>query len=383
MSRRIGVVTVGRSDYGLLRPLLKRLAGDPVFELALIVAAAHWVGRYGDTVGEIRADGFTPAARVDCTLASDAPGSIARSMGLATLGFAQVYEDLRPDLVVVLGDRYEAHAAATAAVPLLLPVAHIAGGTITRGAIDDALRHSMSKLSHLHFPETVEQGERLVRLGEAKWRIRVTGSLSIDNAQQVERIDLEAFNRCFGVDLHEPPLLITYHPVTRQPQDTARHADALIEALSSQPWPTLFTYPNSDTAGSQVIERIDAYVRANPGRAFAVPHLGTMGYFSAMGFARAMVGNSSSGIIEAASFGLPVVNIGRRQEGRTAPGNVLHCAEDSRSIRTAILQAGSEEFRTFAAAVENPYGEGRAAERMAETLREIPLDERLIVKEAF
>ncbi len=383
VARRIAVVTVGRSDYGLLRPLLRRLSACPDVHLDLIVAAAHWVGRYGDTAQEIAADGFTPAARVDCTLAADTPASIARSMGLATLGFAQAYEQLSPDLLVVLGDRYEAHAAVTAATPMLIPVAHIAGGAVTRGAIDDALRHSMSKLSHLHFPETAAQGERLARLGEETWRVTVAGSLSIDNVLAVSRMDMGAFNTRFGVDLDAPPLLVTYHPATRRFEDAAERADALLEALDDQPQPTLFTYPNSDTAGSQIIKRIDAFVQARPGRSWVVPHLGTEGYFSAMGFAAAMVGNSSSGIIEAASFGLPVVDIGRRQEGRDAPANVIRCGEDTAAIRAAIKQAVSPAFRTVAAAVRNPYGDGDAANRIAEVVTQVPLDERLIVKATF
>lgn len=381
--RRIAVVTVGRSDYGLLRPLLRRLSGRPDVRLDLIVAAAHWVGRYGDTAREIESDGFTAAARVDCTLAADTPASIARSMGLAALGFAQAYEQLSPHLTVVLGDRYEAHAAVTAAVPMLIPVAHIAGGAVTRGAIDDALRHSMSKLSHLHFPETAAQGERLGRLGEEAWRITVAGSLSVDNVLVVPRMDMAAFNARFGVALNAPPLLVTYHPATRQFHDVAKHADALLEALDGQPHPVLFTYPNSDTAGSQIIERIDAFVRAKPGRAWAVPHLGTAGYFSAMGFAAAMVGNSSSGVIEAASFGLPVVDIGHRQEGRDAPANVIRCGEGAEAIRAAVAQAGSSAFRAVAAAVRNPYGDGRAAERIADVLTAVPLDNRLLVKASF
>jgi len=381
--RRIAVVTVGRSDYGLLRPLLRQLSISPDCQLDLIVAAAHWVSRYGDTVREIEADGFAIATRVDCTLAADTPASIARSMGLAVLGFAQAYEQLSPDLIVVLGDRYEAHAAVTAAVPMLIPVAHIAGGAVTRGAIDDALRHSMSKLSHLHFPETAAQGERLGRLGEEVWRITAAGSLSIDNVLATPRMGIDSFNARFAISLPARPLLVTYHPATRHFQETGERADALLAALDGQPHPILFTYPNSDTAGSRIIERVDAFVRARPGQAWAVPHLGTEGYFSAMGFAVAMVGNSSSGIIEAASFGLPVVNIGRRQEGRDAPANVLHCGEDAAAIRAAVEEACSPTFRASAAAIRNPYGDGHAAERIAEVLTTIQFDEKLLVKAAF
>jgi len=383
MTRRIAVVSVARSDYGLYRPLLRALAAEPALEPALIVAAAHLTRRFGDTLAEIAADGFEVRARVDCTLAADDPASIARAMGLATFGFASAYETLRPDLLVVLGDRTEMHAAVTAAVPMLIPVAHIAGGAVTRGAIDDGLRHSMTKLSHLHFPETAEQGARIRRLGEADWRIRVTGSLSIDNAKRESLLDLAAFNACFGLGLEEAPVLVTFHPETRDAGRTGAHADALLAALAALPRPLLFTAPNADPAGLEIIGRIEAFVRARPGRAFAVPHLGTRGYLSAMALARLMAGNSSSGIIEAASFGLPVVDVGRRQEGRTAPANVLHCGHGTDEIAAALARADSAAFRAAARAVVNPYGDGAAAPRMVETLRSVDLGERLLVKEAF
>ncbi|HZT52547.1 MAG TPA: UDP-N-acetylglucosamine 2-epimerase [Stellaceae bacterium] len=381
--RRIAVVTVARSDYGIYRPLLRAIAADPELELALIVGAAHLTRTFGETLGEIEADGLAPVARVDCTLAGDSPGSVARSMALATLGFAAAYESLRPHLLVVLGDRYEMHAAAVAAVPFLLPTAHIAGGAVTRGAFDDGLRHSISKLSHLHFPETSQQGERLARLGEEPWRIHVSGSLSIDNLKAIRPLSLAELNSRFGLALTVRPLLVTFHPVTREYRSTAQYADDLMAALADQALPILFTYPNADTAGTQIIERIERFVRANPERAVAVPNLGTEGYFGAMANAAAMVGNSSSGIIEAASFALPVVNIGRRQEGRPAPRNVITCGHAAREIRDAIARALDPRFRAGLAGLVNPYGDGNAAPRIHAVLRTVPLDERLINKAAF
>jgi len=383
MSRRIAVVSVARSDYGLYRPLLRALAAESALEPLLIVGAAHLTRQSGDTLAEIAADGFTPAARVECTLAGDGPASTARAMGLATLNFATAYESLRPDLLVVLGDRYDMHAAVVAAVPMLIPVAHIAGGAITRGAIDDGLRHSMTKLSHLHFPETAAQGARLRRLGEAGWRVHVTGSLSVDNLAQLPLLDLAAFNRRFGTALAGAPVLVTFHPETRDPAGTAAHTEALLAALDRLPHPLLFTWPNADPAGQQIIECLEAFVHARPGRAWAVPHLGTQGYFSAMALARLMAGNSSSGVIEAASFGLPVVNVGRRQEGRFAPANVLHCGYGPDGIAAALARADSAAFRAEARTVVNPYGDGRAAPRMVEVLKTVELGETLLVKESF
>lgn len=382
-SRRIAVVSVARSDYGIYRPLLHAIADDPALELALVVAASHLTRQFGDTLGEILADGFEPAARVECAPASDSPGSVARAMGMATQGFASALEALRPDLLVVLGDRYDMHAAACAAVPLLIPLVHIAGGAVTRGAIDDAFRHSMTKFAHLHFCETAEQGARIGRMGEAAWRIHVTGSLAIDNLREVALYDLPAFNARFGTGLEAPPVLITVHPVTREPEGAAGRIDALLRALDGVPGPLLFTYPNADPAGRLIIDRIDAFAGARPGRAFVVPHLGTRGYFSAMALARCMVGNSSSGVMEAASFGLPVVDIGRRQEGRLAPDNVVRCGDRREEVEAALTRALSDGFRAAARQVVNPYGDGQAAPRMVRVLKSVALDRSLLVKENF
>ncbi|OAN49247.1 hypothetical protein A6A04_03790 [Paramagnetospirillum marisnigri] len=383
MSRHIAVVSVARSDYGIYRPLLRAITADPALELSLIVAATHLTHQFGDTLSEIIADGFTPAARVDCTLASDNPASIARSMGLATMNFATAYESLKPDLLVVLGDRYEMHAAACAAVPMLIPMAHIAGGAITRGAIDDSLRHSMTKLCHLHFPETAPQGQRLLDMGEAAWRVHVAGSLALDNVKQVKLLDMASFNARFGTAIETPPILVTFHPVTRDAERTADYAKALMDALETAPEPILFTYPNADTAGHVIIDLIEAFIADHPGHAFAVPHLGTQGYFSAMALAHSMVGNSSSGMTEAASFGLPVVNIGRRQEGRLAPPNVINCGHGRDEILAALSKTRIHEFRDTAQGVVNPYGDGKTAPRIVNVLRNVDLSENILMKEMF
>lgn len=383
MTRRVALVSVGRSDYGLYRPLLKALRADPRLEPQLFAGAAHLVARFGEGLAEIEADGLAPVFLADCTLAADRPGSLLRTMALATLEFGRLYESQRPDLVVVLGDRYETHAAAVASVPLQLPLAHIGGGAVTRGAFDDGLRHAISKLAHLHFPETEAQAERLRRMGEAAWRVHTVGSLSLDAIAAVAPLGLEAFNRRFGTALPGPPLLVTYHPGTREWEQTADKVEELLAALDGQPHPLLFTAPNADTLGSVVAGRIRAFVAARPGRAFLVPSLGSEGYYSALAFALALVGNSSSGIIEAASFRLPVVDLGRRQEGREAPANVLHCAEERGAIAAALAEAVSPAFRAGLEGLVNPYGSGGAAARIAEVLATVPLDERLLFKEAF
>lgn len=381
--RRIAVVTVARSDYGIYRPLLRRIEREPDLDLALIVAGMHLAPEFGTTVEEIRADGFPIAATVDMTLAADAPGSIARSMGLGLVGFAQAYEQIRPDVIVVLGDRFEMHAAATAAVPFLIPLAHIAGGALSRGAIDDGLRHSITKLSHIHLVETEPYRQRVIQMGEAPWRVHLAGALNLDNQRDMEVLSLDELNRRFGValDAASPPLLVTFHPVTRQYRDTRRHMESVLGALETSGRSIVITHPSADTGGRIIIEMIEDYVRTHPG-AYSVPHLGTLAYFSLMRHAAAMVGNSSSGIIEAASFKLPVVDIGTRQQGRLAAANVIHCPCERDAVAAAIARATGPAFRKELESLVNPYGDGNAAERMIEVLRTLDLvDPRLIHKE--
>lgn len=383
MTRRVGVVSVARSDYGIYRPLLRRLADAADFDLALIAAGMHLMPEFGSTVEEIRTDGFTPAAEVGLDLRGDTPLAIARAMGAGTARFAEAYERLGLDLLFVLGDRYEMHAAAAAAVPFLLPLAHIAGGSLTRGTIDDSLRHSITKLSSLHFVETETHAARVRQMGEESWRVHLTGALNLDNIAELPVLPLAEMNRRFGLDLDvaEPPLLVTFHPVTRDFAATRRHAEDLLAALAGAGQPAVFTYPNADTGGRVIIDLIDAFVRENP-RARAVPNLGVAGYFSLMRHARAMVGNSSSGLIEAASFRLPVVNVGERQDGRLAPANVIHvpCAKDA--ILAGIRRATSTAFRDSIARLVSPYGDGRAAERIMAALRATDFaDPRLIRKD--
>ena len=291
--RRIAVVSVARSDYGIYRPLLRAITGDPSLELQLIVGASHLTDRFGDTLAEIEADQFAIAARVECTSTSDTAADIAQCMARATSGFAAAYDSLAPDLLVALGDRYEMHAAVVAAVPFLLPVAHIAGGAITQGAIDDGLRHSISKLSHLHFPETADQADCLRRLGEEDSRIHVAGSLSIDNVRTVKTMNRGELERRIGLSITNTPLLLaSYHPVTRDYKNTESQLNELIAALAETECAILFTYPNADSGSRLIIERIEAFAQLRPGRVAVVPNLGTEAYFGAMTAAAAMIGNS-------------------------------------------------------------------------------------------
>ena len=377
--RRIGVVTVGRSDYGLYRPILERIMGEPTLQLQLIVAGMHLAPEWGLTVRMIEQEGWPIAERVDCQLTSDRPEGIAVSMGMGTAGFARAYVRLRPDLLMVLGDRFEMHAAAVAAVPFTIPLAHIHGGEITEGATDNAWRHSLTKLSHLHFVSTDEARRRVEQMGEESWRVIISGAPSLDNLKTMRRLEQAELEAQLGVRLDPPPLLVTYHPVTLEYAQAEWQVGELLGALTAYGRPVIFTQSNADTNGHVIQRAIKAYVQHQP-RSRLVENLGTQAYFSLMVHAAAMVGNSSSGIIEAPSLGLPVVNIGTRQQGRLRAENVIDVGYRREEILRGLEEALRPPFRQQLQGRPNPYGDGHASEMIVSRLREVVLDDRLLRK---
>jgi len=377
--RRIGVVTVGRSDWGIYLPVLRAMQASAALEPVIYASGAHLSPEFGRTVEMIEADGFRVAERVEMLLSSDSPEGIAKSMGLGTLGFAQVFGRQRPDLLLVLGDRFEMHAAALAALPFTLPVAHLHGGELTAGAIDDALRHSLTKLSHLHFVATEEYARRVLQLGEEPWRVLVTGAPALDSVRRMPRLGEDELERRFGVRVDARTLLVTFHPVTLEFGATAWQVEELLAALRTLGAPVVFTAPNADTSGRTVRRAFEEFVRRQPGAAL-VENFGTEGYFSAMARAGAMVGNSSSGIVEAASFALPVVNIGTRQQGRVRGENVLDVEYGRDAIVAGVRRALSPDFRAGLAGLVNPYGDGHAAEAIVRRLEDVTLDAALVTK---
>jgi UDP-hydrolysing UDP-N-acetyl-D-glucosamine 2-epimerase len=360
-------------------PVLRAIEAEPALRLALIVGGTHLAPDFGHTVDRIERDGFRVDDRVEMLLASDSPLGIAKSMGLATMSFAESYARNRPDLLVVTGDRFEMHAAALAALPFTIPVAHLHGGELTAGAIDDALRHSLTKLSHLHFTATADAHDRVVSLGEEPWRVVTSGAPSLDNIAALPRLGAAELTLRIGMPLDPAPLLVTFHPVTLQHERTAAHIGELLAALDAAGRPVIFTLPNADTAGRIVRERIIAYA-AQHADARISDNLGSAAYFSLMTVAAAMVGNSSSGIIEAASFGLPVVNVGDRQLGRLQARNVIDAVPERGAVLAAIRRACSGSFRAGLTGLVNPYGCGHAAAVIVERLRDVPLDETLSMK---
>lgn len=377
--RTIGVVTVSRSDYGIYFPILQKIQASPDLRLHLIVGGMHLSPEFGLTVKAIEADGFEVGERVEMLLSSDTPEAIAKSMGLGTIGFAQVYTRFRPDILLVLGDRFEMHAAALAALPFKIPVAHIHGGELTEGAIDNALRHSMTKLSHLHFVSTEEYARRVIQMGEEPWRVIISGAPTLDNLHSFKPLSRDDLEDLIGMSLDPPPLLVTYHPVTLEYEAAEWQVKELLEALWIVSKPVVFTMSNADTSGRITADKIREFVREGSSTKLVL-NMGMQAYFSIMKHAAAMVGNSSSGIIEAPSFELPVVNIGTRQCGRMRAKNVIDVGYHRHEVVSGIQKAMSQEFKAALRGMHNPYGEGHASEVILNHLRSIDLDDQLFFK---
>ncbi len=380
--RSIGVVTTSRSDYGIYRPVLHKIASDPDLMLRLFVSGSHLSAQHGLTVREIEADGFEIAARIEMLLSSDTPQGISKATGLAVIGFAQAFTEWMPDILMVLGDRFEMHAAAVAALPFRIPLAHLSGGELTEGAIDDALRHSITKLSHLHFPATQQYASRIIQLGEEPFRVTVAGEPSLDLLSDMDWISKEALERRFSLRLDSPFLLVTFHPVTLEYDDSERQSNELLAALHDAGLTAIFTLPNADTGNRAIRDNILRYVTETP-NAYLVDNFGIRAYFSMMRLATALVGNSSSGIVEAASFELPAVNIGTRQDGRTRARNVIDVGYSRQDIARAIAKATSKSFRESLRGLVNPYGSGNASRTIVERLKSVELGDALVRKKFY
>lgn len=375
--KHICAVTVARSDFGYLLPVMRRIEADPELRLSVVVTGSHLAPQFGSTVQVVEAAGLPIADRVDMRISGDSPAAIAQSIGTGVAGLAQAFDRLDPDILLLLGDRYETLAAATAMLPFGKAIAHIAGGETTEGAIDEAIRHAITKMSHLHFVATERYRQRVVQMGEEPWRVTVSGAPSLDNIREIRLLSREELERAIGMPLTPAPLLVTFHPVTLERDRVDDQIDALLAALDATARPVVFTYPGADTNAQRIIAAIERYV-ASHANARLVVSLGTAGYFSLMREAAAMVGNSSSGIIEAASFELPVVNIGNRQRGRDRGANVIDCECESGAIAGAIERAVA--MRPSLAGMKNLYGDGEAAPRIAAVLRRVELGPALIVK---
>ena len=376
MKRTICVVTGSRAEYGLLLPLLKRIAADPDLYLQIIVTGMHLSSEFGLTYREIERDGFIIDEKVETVLSSDTPTGIIKSMGLGLIGFADALNRLKPDIMVVLGDRYEIMVAAQAAMIHSIPIAHIHGGEVTEGAIDDSIRHAITKMSHLHFVSTSVYRNRVIQLGELPERVFNTGAIGIDNIIELELLDQKEFEESINFKLGKQNFLVTYHPVTLSDSNSDMLITELFLALDSFPEASIiFTKPNSDADGRIISQMIDEYVQRNTKRAVAHTSLGQLRYLSAIRHVDVVIGNSSSGIIEAPLFHKPTVNIGPRQTGRIKASSIIDSGESSVAITEAIDKALSGIYRDENSQLEpSPYGEGNTAVQIIDVLKHITLD---------
>lgn len=381
MTRKICTITGARAEYGLLRWVMKGIKDEPGLTLQVIATGMHLSPEFGFTYREIEQDGFRIDRKVEMLTSSDTCVGIAKSMGLGLIGFADALNELKPDLIVVLGDRFEIFAAVAAALVARIPVAHLHGGETTEGAFDESLRHSITKMSHLHFVATEEYRHRVIQLGEQPERVFLVGGLGIDNIKRLPLLNRAELEASLDFNLGQKSLLITFHPVTLETETAADQMAELLAALAElQDTRLIFTMPNADTGGRALIKMVDQFVaqRANA-RAYA--SLGQLRYLSSIAHVDGVVGNSSSGLIEVPTFRKGTINIGDRQRGRLQAASVINCEPTRQSITAALGRLYSVDFQASLSQVRNPYGEGGASEKVVETIKHYAIDR--IAKKAF
>lgn len=372
--RKICVITGTRAEYGLLFWLMKEIEDDADLELQLIVTGMHLSPEFGLTYKEIEKD-FTITKKIEMLLSSDTSVGISKSMGLAQISFAESFEELKPDLVVVLGDRYEIFSAASAAMIAGIPIAHLHGGETTEGAFDESIRHSITKMSHLHFTAAETYRNRVIQLGEHPGRVFNVGGMGIENIKRLNLLEKETFEESIGFKLGSKNVMVTFHPITLEKSTSKEQFQELLLALDQlKEIKIIFTKANSDTDGRIINEMIDQYVDVNKDRAVSFVSLGQLRYLSAMQYVDAVVGNSSSGLLEAPTFKIGTINIGSRQTGRLKAESVLDCQCNVQSIIQAFNQLYSKEFKEKLLTVSNPYGDGNASIHIKNVLKNICLD---------
>ncbi len=368
--RKVCVVTATRAEYGLLYWLLRALRDEPEVTLQVVVTGAHLSRAFGMTVETIESDGFEIAERVPIPLDDDSPTGVTKALGIATLGFADAFARLAPDVLVLLGDRYEMLAAAQAAMVARIPIAHIHGGEATEGLIDEAIRHSITKMAHLHFVAADDFRRRVIQLGEAPERVWVVGAAGLDNIARLPLLDRTLLEAELGITFAQPSFLVTYHPVTLRDEDPAIAMRTLLEVLDAYGGSIVLTGVNADTGATSIRLEAERFAAQRPGRVLLVETLGVLRYLSVMRQVDVVVGNSSSGLLEAPALGKPTVDIGERQQGRLRAPAVIHCDASPRAIRDAVQRALTPAHRALAARRETPYGTPGAAQRIAGVLRE-------------
>ena len=382
--KRIGIMTGTRAEYGLLKSLMQEINKDNDLELYLIVSGMHLSPEFGMTYKEIEEDGFEINAKVEMLLSSDSPAGISKSIGLGVIGFADEFQRADLDMLILLGDRYEALSAAISAMVMRIPIAHLHGGELTEGAIDEGIRHSITKMSYLHFTSTEEYRRRVIQLGENPERVFCVGAIGVENIKKINLMTKEELERSIHFEIDENTVIVTYHPVTLENNTVEEQFLNLLEVLDRNPKiRMILTKANADTNGRIVNELIDKYVAQNSERACAFMSLGQKRYLSALKYCRIVIGNSSSGIIEAPSFGKPIINIGDRQKGRICADSVINCGYTQQEIQRAMETALTEEFENKARNCRNPYEKENTAANIMSVIKDYLLNDKIKLKKGF
>jgi GDP/UDP-N,N'-diacetylbacillosamine 2-epimerase (hydrolysing) len=379
--RKVCIITGSRADYGLLYWLIKKIKADKDFKLQLIVTGMHLSKKLGSTYREIEKD-FIIDKKINIQLSSNTTLGISKSMSIAQRSFSKIYNKLKPDIIVVLGDRYEIFSAASSAMISKIPIAHIHGGETTVGSIDEAIRHSITKMSHLHFVATDEYFKRVIQLGEEPSRVFNVGGLGIENIKRLKLLSRKKFEKSINFKLNIKNILVTFHPATLESNKTKKHFQALLEAIDElKDTNIIFTKANSDLDGKIINQMIDRYVRKNQHKSICVASLGQVNYLSALQYVDFVIGNSSSGLLEAPSFKIGTINIGDRQTGRIKAKSVVDCIPNKKFIKRAIKKTYSSKFKSILTDVKNPYGDGYASKKIIKILKKVKLQN--ILKKIF
>ena len=383
MLKKVAVVTATRAEYGILKNVIDKIEKSDRLELCLMVTGTHLVPEYGMTVGEIEQDGYPIAEKVDILLSSDTPASVSKTMGLAMISFAEAFERQRPDCLVVLGDRYELVSVCSAAMNAGIPIVHISGGETTQGAIDESVRHCITKMSYLHFPACEIYRKRIIQLGEEPERVYNFGDVGVESVRLIPEMTRQELEQSIEFRLDKPYMSVTFHPVTLESREAEQQMRELLGALDTfEDMKFVFTKANADTGGRKINEMIDAFVSVHRNCA-AFASLGIRRYINLLRFSDGIIGNSSSGIVEAPAIGIPTVNIGNRQKGRLQADSILNCTPEREEIIRAIRESQTKAFREHARQTVNPYGDGNTSEKIVKTITEYLYQDKICLEKKF
>ncbi|MFL2109903.1 UDP-N-acetylglucosamine 2-epimerase [Marinilactibacillus psychrotolerans] len=383
MKKIINILTATRAEYGLLKPIIVKLNKISEFDIRIVVTGAHLSSEFGLTYQEIEKDGFIIDEKIEILLSSDSTASISKSMGLAMISFADYFKKLAPDLLIVLGDRYETLAVVTTAMNQRIPIAHLYGGETTEGAIDESIRHAITKLSYLHFTSTEEYRKRVIQLGEHPDRVYNVGGIGIENVLNEKLLTKKQLEDSLGIDLSKPYGVVTFHPVTLENNSSEIQISSLLEVCKEyKDMNFIITKANADAEGRIINQLIDQYEQKNE-NIYAFTSLGLTKYLSALKYAKLVIGNSSSGLLEAPSFNIPTINIGDRQKGRLQGDSVINCEPNKDSIRSAIEVSFTEQFMNQAKEAVNPYGDENTSDKVVDIIKEYILNDKINLKKKF